>query len=468
METKKRELEGTGVLSEEGIEQAPRNKKILVATVRRFLRKGATAHLKNLVSKLHPADVAHIFRNLSEKERKTLLKVLDAREVAGILPKLDSLTLTEVLDLISPEELAEYLNHMAPDDAITLIDTLSKDKKEKLSPLLEKHPEIWKLLQYGEETAGRIMSTDFVALHEDTTVEEAIEKIRQARDKEVFYIYVVDSRGHLVGVISLRQLILSDPNKRLSEVMNPDVIYVRVDADQEEVARIVDKYDILAVPVVDEHKRLVGIVTADDVIDIIVEEATEDIYKMVGTTDEELWEKSLVKIAMYRLPWLSFSLIGELVSGYVIHLYNNTLKEFMALSFFIPLVMALAGNVGNQSQTIMVRALATGRIDADKPWKVIIRQIGVGFIMGLIAGAVAGVAVYFIQKHYILSLIIGVSILTCMIITATVGALTPLIFKKLNIDPALPSGPFITTFSDILANFVYLSLATLLILEFSK
>ncbi len=468
METKKREFEGTGVLSEEGIEQAPRNKKILVATVRRFLRKGATAHLKKLVSKLHPADVAHIFRNLSEKERKTLLKVLDAREVAEILPKLDSLTLTEVLDLISPEELAEYLNHMAPDDAITLIDTLSKDKKEKLSPLLEKHPEIWKLLQYGEETAGRIMSTDFVALHEDTTVEEAIEKIRQARDKEVFYIYVVDSRGHLVGVISLRQLILSDPNKRLSEVMNPDVIYVRVDADQEEVARIVDKYDILAVPVVDEHKRLVGIVTADDVIDIIVEEATEDIYKMVGTTDEELWEKSLVKIAMYRLPWLSFSLIGELVSGYVIHLYNNTLKEFMALSFFIPLVMALAGNVGNQSQTIMVRALATGRIDADKPWKVIIRQIGVGFIMGLIAGAVAGVAVYFIQKHYILSLIIGVSILTCMIITATVGALTPLIFKKLNIDPALPSGPFITTFSDILANFVYLSLATLLILEFSK
>lgn len=224
--------------------------------------------------------------------------------------------------------------------------------------------------------------------------------------------------------------------------MKTDVIYVTVDTDQEEVARIVDKYDLLAVPVVDHEKKLVGIVTADDVIDIIVEEATEDIYKMVGTTDEELWEKSLFKIALYRLPWLSFSLIGELLTGYVIHFYNNTLKEFVALSFFIPLVMALAGNVGNQAQTIVVRSLATGRLDPERPWKIILRQVGVGFIMGIIAGVVAAVAVYFIQKNVQLSLTIALSLLTSIVITAAVGTLTPLLFKKLNIDPALPSGPF--------------------------
>ncbi len=468
MEAQKRELEGAGLLPEEGIDQVPKSRKIIVATVRRFLRKKAYTHLKKLLDKLHPADFAHVLKALSREEREELLRVASPQQIANVLTKLDSLTFTEIVDKISPEKLAEYIKYIPPDDAIMLVDALPDEKKEKLIPLLERYTEIWKLLQYGEETAGRIMSTDFLALHEDLTVEQAIEEVRKAKDKEVFYLYVVDSRNHLVGVISLRELILSDPHKKLKEVMNPNVIYVTVDTDQEEVARIVDKYDLLAVPVVDAEKKLVGIVTADDVIDIIVEEATEDIYKMVGTTDEELWEKSLFKIAMYRLPWLSFSLIGELISGYVIHFYNNTIKEFVSVSFFIPLVMALAGNVGNQSQTIVVRSLATGRIDIEKPWKVVVRQIGVGFIMGIIAGAVAAVAVYVLQWDHRLSLVIGLSILVSMVITASVGTLTPLFFKKFNIDPALPSGPFITTFSDILANFIYLSLATLLLLNFGN
>ncbi len=470
METQKREPERAGILSEERIEeQASKNKKIIVATVRRFLRKRAQTHIKKLLEKLHPADLAYVLKNLSKEERKQLLEILSPEQMANILPKLDSLTFTEIVDELSPEELIKFIKYMPSDHAILLIDALPKEKQEKLLPLLEEqHPEIWKLLQYSEETAGRIMSTEFVALHEDMTVEEAIQKVRESRNKEVFYLYVVDSRNHLVGVLSLRELLLSDPHKKLKEIMNPDVIYVTVDTDQEEVARIVRRYDLLAIPVVDRDKKLVGIVTADDVIDVIVEEATEDIYKMVGTTDEEIWEKSLFKIALYRLPWLSFSLIGELISGYIIHLYNDTIREFVSISFFIPLVMALAGNVGNQSQTIVVRSLATGRIEAERPWKVVVRQIGVGFIMGIIAGTIAALLVYVLQKQLLLSVTIGLSILASMVITATVGTLTPLIFKKLNIDPALPSGPFITTFSDILANFIYLSLATIIIIEFKK
>ncbi len=468
METQKREPERVGILPEEGIEHIPKSKKIIVATFRRFLRKKAISHINRLLEKLHPADIAYVLKTLSKEERRELLKLIKPDLMAQIITKLDSLTFTEIVEELTPEELVSYIPHMDPDEAIILVDSLPKDKREKILPLLEKYPDIWKHLQYREETAGRIMSTEFLALHEDLTVEKAIEEIRKARDKEVFYLYVIDSRRHLVGVISLRELILSDPKAKLKDIMKTDIIYVTVDTDQEEVARIVDKYDLLAVPVVDHEKRLVGIVTADDVIDIIVEEATEDIYKMVGTTDEELWERSLFKIALYRLPWLSFSLIGELISGYIIHFYNNTLKEFVALSFFIPLVMALAGNVGNQAQTIVNRSIATGRLDIDKPWKVVARQIGVGLIMGLIAGAVAAVAVYFIQKDPRFSTVIGISILTSMVITTTVGTLTPIIFKKLNIDPALPSGPFITTFSDILANFIYLSLATILLLRFSS
>ncbi len=466
METERRESAGIGLLSEEGVEL--KKAKILLDSVRRLLRKQAKTHLKRLLSKRHPADIAYIMKHLSEKERKEVLQLLDPETVAQMLPKLDSLSMAEILELIEPEELAEYMKYMPPDDAIILIDSLPKEKKQAVMELIEKYPEIWKLLQYGEETAGRIMSTDFVALDEDLSVEEAIKKVREAREKEVFYIYVVDKRGHLVGVLSLRQLILSDPNKKLKEIMNPDVIFVTVDTDQEEVARIVQKYDLLAVPVVDENKRLVGIVTTDDVIDIIIEEATEDIYKMVGTTDEELWEKSLIKIAFYRLPWLSFTIIGEMISGAIIKMYQHTLKEFIAISFFLPLVMALGGNVGNQSQTIMVRALATGRIDPDKPWKVMFRQIGVGFIMGLIAGAVAGGVVYIIQSNHHLALAIAISLLLSMTITATVGSIVPIIFKKLNIDPALPSGPFITTFSDILGNLIYLSLATFLLIKFGN
>ncbi len=466
METQKREPERTGVLPEEGVGRAPSSKEIVVATVRRFLRKGAHTHLARLLEKLHPADVAYVLKNLSKEERKQLIKSIPPEKMADVLPKLDSLTFTEVVENFKVEELVTFISYMPSDQAVLFIDALPKDLKEKLIPILEeKSPHVWRLLQYREETAGRIMTTDFLALHEDITVEEAIRRVREASKKEVFYLYVVDSRGHLVGVVSLRQLLLSDPSSRLKEIMNPDVIYVTVDTDQEEVARIVRRYDLLAIPVVDHDKRLVGVVTADDVIDIIVEEATEDIYKMVGTTDEELWEKSLLRIAFYRLPWLSFSLIGELISGYIIHFYNNTIREFVSVSFFIPLVMALAGNVGNQSQTIVVRSLATGRIDAERPWKVVLRQVGVGFIMGIIAGIVAALAIYILQKDHILSLVIGLSLVSSMVITCVVGALTPLLFKKLNIDPALPSGPFITTFSDILANFIYLSLATILLLE---
>ncbi len=441
--------------------------RILVESIRRFLRKGALNRVRNILEKTHHADIATVLKNLSPKERWDIFLLLDKEKAAEVLLELkDSLLVLEILEKLSDDEIVELLSHLPPEDALSLLEGLSENRREKIIPLIEeKKIELSKLLEYGEDTAGRIMSTSFVAFHEDTTVEEAIRKLRESKDKEIFYIYVVDKRGHLLGVVSLRSLLLSNPGDKLKDIMNPYVISVRVDTDQEEVAKIVERYDFLSIPVVDENNRLVGVVTADDVIDIITEEATEDIYRMVGASDEELWEKSLFKIALYRLPWLIFTFIGESISGLILKHYHGTLKHLIAISFFIPLVMALGGNVGNQSQTIVVRALATGRIDEENPWRVLIRQIGAGLIMGFISGAIAAGIVSIIQRNITLALVVGISLLASMTISALVGAVIPVFFKKLNIDPAISSGPFITTFSDIMGTAIYLSLATFLLIK---
>ncbi len=443
--------------------------RVILESTRRFLRKGAITRVKNILEKSHPADIATILKNLSPKERWDLLSLMDRDKLPEVLLELDSLTLTDIFEEFTDEDIVEFLSKLPPEDALSLIETLPDDRRERILPQIEERKkELSRMLQYGEDTAGRIMSTSFVAFHEEETVQEAIEKIRTSGDKEVFYIYVVDERGHLVGVVSLRNLILSDPKRKLKEIMNPSVISVRADLDQEEVAKIVERYDFLSVPVVDEENKLIGIVTADSVIDIITEEATEDIYKMVGASMEELLEKSLFKVSLYRLPWLSFSFFGELISGFILKHYNGTLKQFIAVSFFIPLVMALGGNVGNQSQTIVNRALATGRIDEDNPWRVLARQIGVGFIMGLTAGSVAFALITAIMRNYLLGGIVAVSLLVSMTISAFVGATIPVVFKKLNIDPAVSSGPFITTFNDISGTFIYLTFATIMLIKMGR
>ncbi len=440
--------------------------KVVLESTRKFLRKGAINRVKNILEKSHPADIAFVLKNLGPKERRDLLDIIDRELIPKVFLELDSLTLADVLDEFEDEEIVELLSKLPPEDAISVTDALPEERRDRILHILEgRKEELSRVLQYKEDSVGRIMSTSFVAFHEDETVEEAIEKIRGSGDKEIFYIYVVDDRNHLVGVVSLRNLILSDPKKKLKEIMNPFVISVKVDSDQEEVARIVEKYDFLSVPVVDDENKIVGVVTADDVIDIITEETTEDIYKMVGASSEELWEKSLFKVAMYRLPWLTFTFIGELISGLILKHYNATIRQFIAVSFFIPLVMALGGNVGNQSQTIVNRALATGRIDEDNPWIVLTRQIGVGLIMGLISGLVAFVIISLLIKDHTLGLIVGASLLASMTVSAFVGAVIPVIFKRLNIDPAVSSGPFITTFNDVSGTFIYLTLATIMLVK---
>ena len=436
--------------------------RLALESARRLLRKGAHGHLKKVLEKLHAADIALLMGQLSHKERLELFNLLEPAKAAQVLVEMDSLLQVEVLREMEPQAILKILKHLPPDEAVDILDTLPDEIREELLPYV-KQEDVDRLLSYKEETAGRIMTTDYLALPEDMTVEEAIEEVRRSREKEVFYIYVVDSRNHLVGVLSLRQLILQDPKAKLKDVMNPDVIRVKVDMDQEEVARIVARYNLLAVPVVDEHNHLVGVITVDDIIDIVQEEATEDIYKMVGTSSDELWEASTLKVAWLRLPWLAFTLVGEMISGLVIKHYHKTISEMVAVAFFVPLIMALAGAVGNQTQTIIVRAMATGRMEG-MAWRILKRQLGVGGIMGLVAGVLATGLVALVQHNLLMGVAVGVSLLVSMTLSSVIGVLVPVFAKKMGVDPAF-TVPSIATLNDIMGTFIYLTLATYLLVR---
>ncbi|OQY19175.1 MAG: magnesium transporter, partial [Desulfobacteraceae bacterium 4572_35.1] len=323
--------------------------------------------------------------------------------------------------------------------------------------------EIEQLMQYQEDTAGGIMSTEFFSLREDMTAREAIEALQGADHIEmVFYIYVTDIHNHLVGVLSLRQLLTVPPDRLLRDIVSTDVISVRVDMDQEMVAQQVAKYNILAIPVVDDHNKLLGIITVDDVIDVMRQEATEDIYKMAGASEEELlYGYKSFKIAQLRLPWLLVNLLGGVVTGYLMWLFQVTLKEVIALISFIPVITGMGGNVGGQSATIVVRGFATGRIDFTTLKQVFFKEMRVGVIMGIVCGfTVATIAVIWHHNVY-LGLVVGVAMVAAMTVAATMGVLAPAFFKRIGVDPAIASTPFVQTANDITGILIYFATATM-------
>jgi magnesium transporter len=306
------------------------------------------------------------------------------------------------------------------------------------------------------------MTPSFFALGQAATVHEAIEAIQGAEDAEtVFYVYVLDEEDRLVGVMTLRQLITSSPTSTLRQVMNSDVIRVHVSIDQEQVARLVAKYDLLAIPVVDEGGRLVGIITVDDVIDVLREEATEDVFKMAGTSQEELvYGNRVVPIARIRLPWLVVNLFGGILTGTILWWFRATVEQIIALVSFVPVITAMGGNVGTQSSSILVRAFATGRVDLEQFPAHLWKEVRVGLVLGILCGIlVAGAAIVWHGNPY-LGAVVGLSMAVAMTVAAAMGTLAPTFFRKIRIDPAVASGPFVTTANDITGILIYLSTAT--------
>ncbi|MEZ5333365.1 MAG: magnesium transporter [Thermoanaerobaculia bacterium] len=327
--------------------------------------------------------------------------------------------------------------------------------------------EIQTHLTYGDESAGRIMDTQYFALPEDRTVRQAVEELRQSGDVEnIFYVYVVDDTGHLVGVASLRPLLLADPERPVAEVMTRSMIKAHTDTDQEEVASLATRYNLLAIPVTDDANRLVGIVTVDDIIDVVQEEATEDFLKMVGTSEDELvYQDRPFRVAGIRLPWLLVNLVGGVLAGLLLRQFQLSLGEAILLSTFVPVIMGMGGNIGSQTSTITVRGLATGRISSErrKIGRYLWQQVKVGTLLGLACALIVAVVAVFIEASPYYGLVVGVSMWVAMLVASANGTLIPVLFQRLGIDPAIAAGPLVATSNDITGILIYCSLAMLLL-----
>ncbi len=437
----------------------------LVYLVKKLLAGNDTKNLAVLVNDLQAVDLAEVLAELKPEDRLRVFALLKNELAAEVLNELDPHLVAPILESLGAERVAEIFEEMSSDDAADIIGRLSDAEKRKFLEMMEAEDaaDVRELLVYPEDTAGGIMTTEYVAIRKDITVERAIEVLREtAPDAEtIYYIYVVNERGQLVGVLSLRDLLVASPDTLIEEIMRTKVISVNVMADQEEVARVISKYDLLAVPVVDDDQVLVGIVTVDDVIDVLEEEATEDIYKLAGSGEPEDLETtaSFWRRAMLRLPWLIALLFGELLAGKVIDRFSAALQMLTALAFFITVMAGEAGNAATQSLAVVVRGLATGSIDKRKLWVVVYREAKVGLTVGAICGTLLSLVGYFWVGNLPFALTLGSALCINILVGVVLGSFFPVVIERLGFDPALASGPFITTITDIVSMAVYFGLA---------
>ncbi|PLX69844.1 MAG: magnesium transporter [Denitrovibrio sp.] len=438
--------------------------RVKIETVKKLIRRNAKQPLENLLVKLHPADIASIYQNLSELDKERLWNFIpDKSKIASSVLELEDSDIIKFFESKPTLDIVPIISEMETDDAAEIFRLIPEEISADVLKVMGKGEmsEVETLLTYAEDTAGSIMNTSYFSLQEDLTVKEATKMLHKAEDIEmVFYLYVTDAEGKLSGVISLRQLIINTPDKKLEDIMIRDVIKVQTHVDQEDVAKMVERYDLLALPVVDENYVLCGIITVDDVIDIIREEATEDIYRMAGTSDDELlFGHNSAKVAKVRLPWLLITFVGALMSGLVVVFFQTRVKEFAILVPFMPVIMAMAGNVGSQSATILIRGVALGKISHSDMARVTFKEIRVGSIIGITCGFLLSIVGYIVEGSITMGLAVGTSMFCSLVIASFTGTFVPATLIKMNFDPAVASSPFITMLNDILGLAVYFGTA---------
>jgi magnesium transporter len=448
---------------------AQRRIDLVLDSVKRLLRIGATANLLNLLQKQHPADLAQVFSELPERDRQAAFSVLADRNgrlameaVSELGPEAGAL----LLATRSAEEIARLAQEIASDDAAALIDHLPEDLSAAVLDLMRPKESgvVENLLEYAERTAGRIMNPNVFALNEDMTVGEAITELQSNRDVEmVFYLYVVDERRHLVGVVSLRRLLLVSPETPLKRIMTAELISARVDMDQEEVARQVAAYNLLAIPVVNEANKLVGIITVDDVIDVIKDEATEDIYRLAGVAGDERAFTPARESLRKRLPWLGVNLATAFVASTVVALFagpDSVIDQLPFVAALMPIVAGMGGNAGTQTLTVVVRGIALGELTWTNSRKALLKEVVVGIGNGIALGGVAALVVSLARGNPMLGAVLGMAMIINMFVAALAGTLVPLGLRAAGVDPALASSVFITTMTDVFGFASFLGLAT--------
>ncbi len=422
---------------------------------------------RHLFLELHPADQTDVFLHLEELERKRIYEFLSPEEFAEIFEGLEVDEQKNIALELNDHYAAEVFNNMYADD---VADFLSELQQENVSDILksmddEDADDVRELLAYEEETAGAIMTKEFISIKAYDTVGDVIELLRQeGPDAEtIYYLYVVDEKERLAGVTSIRDLITSISTEKIENIMSTRVVSVHEKTDQEEVAQLIQKYDFLAAPVVNDDNTLLGIVTVDDVLDVIEEEATEDLGEITaarGSTDVTL---TSFQAAKKRAPWIILLMFFGLVTAEVIGRFEETLETVVLLAAFIPMIMGSAGNTGTQSLAVSVRALATGTLEKRGLWKTIIREFSTGLLIGMMSGAVIALLLAIFYRDPLLGGIVGVSIVLSLGMASVIGTTIPLVINKLKLDPAIASGPFITTLNDLISLMIYFTVATSLI-----
>jgi len=442
---------------------------LMLDSVGRLVRRGAMSNAVNLLTKIRPVDIAQVLSQLPQHERETLFDALVSHELtraAEALSEMETDRAVALLTTLSRDDILRLLGELPSDDAALLVGELPEQMRDELLDRMrvEHSTDVQELLGFADETAGRIMTPDYFALDEDVTVSEAITAL-QRRSEEfemAFYLYVIDSRNHLLGVVSLRQLLLNPPSTPLRKIMISDIIKVTTDTDQEEVARIVATYNLLAVPVVDEENKLGGIITVDDIIDVMREEATEDIYALAGVDADDSALGSPINSVRRRLPWLLLTLGAALIAVAIVRYYLNTLQRSLDLAILIPIVAAMGSSAATQTMTVVVRGIGLGEISWDASRRVVIKESLVGLINGVIIGAVvfAIISVWFGVK---IGGVLGITMILSLLVAGLLGTLIPVVLKRLRVDPAPASAVFVITLTDAITFFFYLGTATLLL-----
>jgi magnesium transporter len=424
---------------------------------------------KALLVPVQPADIAEAIEGLPEAMQAIAFRLLSKAEAIEVYEYLDSSIQQALLEEFKRQDVLDIVDKMSPDDRVRLFDELPAKVVARLLPQLslEERRNTALLLGYEPSTAGRIMTPEYISLKESWSIERALEEIRTLANvsETIYYLYVIDGARRLTGILSLRTLVVAQPEQTIGDIMVREVVSVQTDIDQEEVARLIQRYDFLAVPVVDNEDRLVGIITVDDVIDVLEEEATKDIYQSGGVQsgEDSYFQTSVFTNARRRVTWLLVLLLTNTGTSAVMMAQEDVLNQVVSLAFFIPLLIGSGGNVGAQSSTVVIRGINTSELRMKEWFGVVRREALVGIFLGVMLGVIVLGWAYLMQGELLISVVVGLSLVAIALLATVAGSALPFLFQAIGFDPALMSAPFITTFVDVLGVFIYLSLARLVL-----
>ncbi len=433
-----------------------------------LLDQGADEEITKLALQLAPGDLSEVLRPLSVADTARVLSNLPADPLAEVLSEIDNRSLGSLFDLLDVDAIADIIEEMPSDEATDVLGGLEEDQAQEILKAMddEEREEVTELLQYESETAGGLMDKEYLAVEGGISCGEAVDQLRQMDEddlEETTYVFVVDGKGTLTGVLSLIHLLLASPSTLVQDVMDPDPLYVNVDLDQEEVAAFFRMHDLINLAVVDHRLKMVGRITADDVLDVMEDEATEDISRLAGVSVHEFGEQSSFRVARSRLPWLAGALMGQVGAVAVLDHFEASLESRVALAFYIPMIMAMAGNIGIQTSSVVVRGLATGELDFFHLGRHLLRELGTALLTGISIALLSYVVSFALNGDQQVSLVLSLSMLAVIVFAAMAGSGIPLLMHRLGVDPAVATGPFITTANDIVGLLIYFGLAVLLL-----